>query len=204
MAELHEVAQPFTTDSAAFNFNKKDASEVMFTIDVVRSLPAHAEPQHAHDQEQLRKGWTSELAGVLVNSHPFSYGCVVLVVRADRMLPQVLTQEAIELGLLLAAQSTEGLRVGYNSLAGTSLSRAHSLALSLSFQHLTELGQRRRRLCQSPALPGLVLQRHSRRTASGGERSLYAAAIALRADHLSVARCATSAQLTVRSAHKRD
>lgn len=117
VAELHEVVQPFTTDSGAFNFNNKDASEVLFTIDVVRSQPAHAESQHAHDQEQ-QKGWTSELAGVLVNSHPFAYGCVVLVVRTDRMLPQVLTQEAIEVGLLLAAQSTEGLRVGYNSLAG--------------------------------------------------------------------------------------
>ncbi len=124
MVELHEVVQPFTTDSGAFNFNIKDASEVLFTIDVVRSLPARAEPQHAHDQVQQQhqqKGWTSELAGVLINSHPFSYGCVVLVVRTDRMLPQVLTQEAIELGLLLAAQSTEGLRVGYNSLAGTRL-----------------------------------------------------------------------------------
>ena len=123
MAELHEVVQPFTTDSGAFNFNTKDASEVLFTIDVVRSLPARAEPQLAHDQEQQQqqKRWTSALAGVLINSHPFSYGCVVLVVRTDRMLPQVLTQEAIELGLLLAAQSTEGLRVGYNSLAGTRL-----------------------------------------------------------------------------------
>lgn len=126
VAELHEVVQPFTTDSGAFNFNNKDASEVLFTIDVVRSQPAHAESQHAHDQEQ-QKGWTSELAGVLVNSHPFAYGCVVLVVRTDRMLPQVLTQEAIEVGLLLAAQSTEGLRVGYNSLAGTVLSLSHAL-----------------------------------------------------------------------------
>lgn len=131
MAELHEVVQPFTTDSGAFNFNIKDASEVLFTIDVVRSLPARAEPQHAHDQEQQhQQKWTSALAGVLINSHPFSYGCVVLVVRTDRMLPQVLTQEAIEVGLLLAAQSTEGLRVGYNSLAGT-----RSLTLPPSLWH---------------------------------------------------------------------
>jgi len=131
VAELHEVVQPFTTDSGAFNFNTKDASEVLFTIDVVRSLPARAEPQHAHDQEQQQqqqqKRWTSALAGVLINSHPFSYGCVVLVVRTDRMLPQVLTQEAIEVGLLLAAQSTEGLRVGYNSLAGTRSLTPHAL-----------------------------------------------------------------------------
>jgi len=107
VAELPHVVQPFTSDATAFNFNKKDDNrEIMFTLDL-RSSPERGE-----------RNWTSSLAGVLINSHPFSYGCVVIVVLSSSNLPQVLTLKAIKVGLLLAAQSTEGLRIGYNSLAG--------------------------------------------------------------------------------------
>lgn len=94
VAELPAVVQPFTTDPAVFNFNEKNAEEILFTVGVM-----HANGDCCGDRPA--DGWTSELAGVLINSHPFAFGCTVIIVRTDLKLPQVHLVERINSILMM-------------------------------------------------------------------------------------------------------
>eukprot|EP01087_Luapelamoeba_hula_P001425 TRINITY_DN1113_c2_g1_i3.p1 TRINITY_DN1113_c2_g1~~TRINITY_DN1113_c2_g1_i3.p1 ORF type:complete len:553 (+),score=104.45 TRINITY_DN1113_c2_g1_i3:37-1695(+) len=58
------------------------------------------------------------LAVAVVNNHPFAWGCIVLAIQPEKRLPQVITSEALEIGLYLTLFSHDNLRLGFNSLSG--------------------------------------------------------------------------------------
>lgn len=115
--ERIQVVQPFTHNDGVFNFMKSPLEEVLFALRPFETigereiffrgsipLPDHEKERysilectqyHSYDSEVEEASpthipdWRDEVAAVLVNSHPFSYGCAVVIVRPSALLPQV-------------------------------------------------------------------------------------------------------------------
>lgn len=113
-AEKIQVIQSFTHDEKAFNFMMSPLEEVLFAL---RTFERFAErelyfqgtiPIPDFEKERysileckqyfdvplggpppLLPDWRNEMAAILVNIHPFSYGCAVVIVRPSAKLPQV-------------------------------------------------------------------------------------------------------------------
>lgn len=98
---MNSVSQPFNPEK--FNFTKVQSKEVLFELCPTHNTAAVS----ANDDHHL----------MIINVSPMEYGHSLLVPSVNSCLPQVLTEEAILLGLETSMLSNHrGFRLGFNSL----------------------------------------------------------------------------------------
>ncbi|XP_070576789.1 GDP-D-glucose phosphorylase 1-like [Ptychodera flava] len=109
--EIQSVSQPFNPD--LFNFLKIREHEILLELSPEQMMNGVADPS----SEDSNTESTNDRNIIIINISPLEYCNILLVPSVDRCLPQVLTQNAIEVALdMMLISSHQGFRIGWNSL----------------------------------------------------------------------------------------
>ncbi|KAK3092332.1 hypothetical protein FSP39_001381, partial [Pinctada imbricata] len=127
---ISTVNQSF--DPNQFNFTKIKQEEVLF------SLRQSDESQNNFNETSSLGNQTENL--VIVNVSPLEYGHVLVVPNVNGLLPQLLTEQSVQLALhCMLLSSHPGFRIGFNSLcAYASVNHLHFHAYYLEHELFVE------------------------------------------------------------------